>query len=167
MNNQQKKLPTLEGHTQKVSSVLTVITSPSEIQAAIEGNLTVENKRVLVCKGGSEMAETVKQVYQAFREHTDLHDHEFVLSRRLKGICHHDNWNDIVKISAHDYTQYLTHWLTFGTLLTSGEGTNLRLDAEHPALALSDKLPNFACQIWQQSRWLTPTIAGWFKWLED
>jgi hypothetical protein len=70
-------------------------------------------------------------------------------------------------MSARDYTQYLIHWLTFGTLLTSGQGTNLRLDAEHPALALSDKLPNFACQIWQQSRWMTPTIAGWFKWLED
>jgi hypothetical protein len=86
-----KGIPNMEGNTQKVSSVLTVITSPSEIQAAIEGNLTVENKRVLVCKRGSEMAETVKQVYQAFRDHTDPHGHEFVLSRRLKGICHHDN----------------------------------------------------------------------------
>jgi hypothetical protein len=32
-----KGIPNMEGHTQKVSSVLTGITSASEIQAAIEG----------------------------------------------------------------------------------------------------------------------------------
>jgi hypothetical protein len=157
----------MEAHTQKISSVLTIITDPTEISEAIAGRATVEGKRVLVCKGGNDMAETVKQVYQAFAEHKDMTREPFQLSKRLKGITHRDIFGGIAKVSASDYAGYLSRWLVFGTPLTSGEGTNLRVDAEHPALALSDKLPSFACQIWSQSRWLTPEIAGWFKWLED
>lgn len=159
----------MEATLRKISSVMTIIESEAEIKAAMNFELTVPveeggNKLLLVTKG-NEMAKTVEQVYQSFRDHRDLSGNVFVLSRRLKGICHRDAWNNITKLTNYDYTQYLSHWLMFATLIDSAEGTHMKLD--HPVLAITPKLPNFAVQIWSQSRWLTPTIAGWFKWLED
>lgn len=156
----------MEAVLQTVSSTMTVIRDPEQIKAAMNNDLYISGRRVLVTSG-NEMAKTVEFVYRAFADHKDLSGESFRLSRALKGITHRDRWGSITKVSAYDYEQYLCHWLIFATLLTSGEGSFLNLTKENPALAISTKCPRFSVQIWQQSRWLTPTIASWFKWLED
>ena len=132
----------------------------------MNNQLEIAGKGVLVTKG-NDMQKTVEYIYRAFANHKDLSGEPFLLSRRLKGICHRDNWGSITKISERDYQGYLSHWMVFAELITSGNGTHLKLSAESPSLAISQKCPRFAVQIWSQSRWLTPTIAGWFRWLED
>ena len=156
----------MEAVLQTVSSTMTLIKDPEQIKAAMNNELNISGKRVLVTSG-NEMAKTVEYVYRAFADHKDLSGESFCLSTALKGITHRDRWGSITKVSAYEYEQYLTHWLIFAKLLTSGEGTHLNLTQENPALAISNQCPRFSVQIWSQSRWLTPTIASWFKWLED
>jgi hypothetical protein len=153
---------------QTVSSTMTVVRDSTEIRAALTNELEISGKRVLVCKGHDNIAKTVEFVYRAFADHTDLSGEPFLLSRTThKGLCHRDSWGSIAKVSAYDYEQYLNHWLVFATYLTSSDGTHLHLTKENPGLAISTKPPPFSVQLWSQSRWLTPEIAGWFKWLED
>src|SRR6478672_4459171 len=94
-----------------VSSTVTVIQDPAEIQAAMNNQLYISGKKVLVTSG-NEMAKTVEFVYRAFADHKDLSGEPFLLSSKThKGICHRDSWGSITKVSAYDYEQYLAHWL--------------------------------------------------------
>lgn len=61
----------MEATLQTISSSMTVIRDPAEIQAAFEGKLTVAGKPVLVTKG-NDMAKTVAQIYRLFAGHKDL-----------------------------------------------------------------------------------------------
>jgi hypothetical protein len=168
MKAKQKEHPTMEATSLlKVSSTITVLQNKSEIEAALNNQLEVAGKRVLVCKGGNEMGKIVEHVYRSFADHRDTSGEPFLLSKTLKGLCHRDNWGSITKISEHDYIGYLSHWNIFAEYRTSLDGTQLRVTEAEPALVLLPKCPRFSVQIWSQSRWLTPTIAGWFKWLED
>jgi hypothetical protein len=156
----------MQATLQTVSSTMTVVRDPVEIQAAMNNQLEISGKRVLVTKG-NDMAKTVEFVYKAFADHRDLSGEPFLLSSKLKGLCHRDAWGSITKISAHDYQQYLTHWLVFAELRTSSDGTHLHLTNDNPALAISRICPPFSVQLWSQSRWLTAEIASWFQWLEQ
>jgi hypothetical protein len=168
MKTQHKELSIMEAKSLlTVSSTVTVVRDKSEIEAALNNQLEVSGKRILVCKGGNEMSKTVEFVYRSFADHKDLSGEPFLLSKRLKGLCHRDNWGSITKISEHDYIGYLSHWMTFTELRTSLDGTHLQATKDSPVLVILPKCPRFSVQIWSQSRWLTPTIAGWFKWLED
>jgi hypothetical protein len=167
MKTKQQEPPAMEAKSLlTVSSTITIVRDRSEIELALNNQLEIAGKRILVCKG-NDMQRTVQFVYKAFADHQDLSGEPFLLSKRLKGLCHRDNWGSITKISEHDYIGYLSHWMTFTELRTSLDGTHLKPTEDAPVLVILPKCPNFAVQIWSQSRWLTPTIAGWFKWLED
>jgi hypothetical protein len=131
-----------------VSSTITVIRDKTEIEAALNNQLEVSGKRVLVCKG-NDLATTVHFVYRSFADHKDLSGEPFLCSKRLKGLCHRDNWGSITKVSEHDYLGYLSHWNHFAALQTSLDGTHLKPSQESPVLVLLPKCPRFSVQIWR------------------
>ena len=153
----------MEATLQTVSSTMTVIRDLGEIAAALKNELTVSGKWVLVTKG-NDTAKTVEYVYRAFAEHKDLHGEHFMLSRQHKGLVHRDKWGCISKVNNYDFEKYLEHWFCFAELITSGEGTHLKISEESPALALKQKCPRFSAQIWQQRRWLHDSTLALFQW---
>ena len=146
-----------------VSSTMTVIRDPAEIQAAFEGRLTVSGKQVLVTRG-NEMGKTVAQIYRLFAGHKDLSGGDFMLSSRHKGLVHRDRWGCITKLTNYDFEKYLEHWSCFAEVITSGAGTHLQLSTEAPALVITQKCPRFSAQIWQQRRWLQDPELALFQW---
>ena len=157
----------MEGTLQTVYSTMTVIRDPAEIQAALEGKLTVSGKPVLVTRGNNDMAKTVAQIYQLFAAHKDLSGEKFMLSKKHKGLVHRDSWGCISKLSNYDFEKYLEHFCCFAELVTSGDGTHLKLSAESPALVLKTKCPRFSAQIWQQRRWLQDPELASFQWSDQ
>jgi hypothetical protein len=119
MNTKKKERPITKAKSLlKVSSTITVLQDKSEIEAALNNQLEISGKRVLVCKGGNEMARIAEHVYRSFADHNDLSGQPFLLSKTLKGICHHDNWGSITKVSEYDYIGYLSHWNIFAEYRT-------------------------------------------------
>ena len=74
-----------------ISSTMTVISDPAEIKAALNHELEVLGKRVLVTKG-NDMAKTVEHIYRGFAAHKDLSGKSFMLSSKNKGLVHRDKW---------------------------------------------------------------------------
>jgi hypothetical protein len=91
MTTKHKEHPIMEAKSLlTVSSTITDVGDKSEIEAALNNQLEVAGKRILVCKG-NDMQRTVHFVYRAFADHHDLSGEPFLLSKRLKGLCHRDN----------------------------------------------------------------------------
>jgi hypothetical protein len=151
---------------QTVSSSMTVIRDPAEIKAAFEGKLTVAGKPVLVTKG-NDMAKTVAQIYRLFASHKDLSGERFMLSVKHKGLVHRDSFGCITKITAYEFERYLEKFSCFAEILTSGEGTHLKLSEESPALVIKPKCPLFHAQIWQQRRFLQEPEMALFQWVKE
>jgi hypothetical protein len=151
---------------QTVSSTVTVILDSKEIAAAFEGTLTVDGKPVLVTKG-NDMAQTVAQVYRLFAAHKDMSGQSFMLSARHKGLVHHDNFGCISKLTNYQFESYLERFCQFAEVLTSGNGTHLKLSVEAPALVLKSKCPRFHAQIWQQRRFLQESEMSLFEWVKE
>lgn len=153
----------MEATLQTVSSTMTVIRDPAEIQAAMEGRLTAFGKPVLVTKG-NDMATTVAQIYRHFAAHKDMSGEAFMLSTKHKGLVHRDFFHCISKLTNSDYERYLEKFCVFAEVITSGTGTHLQLSEESPALVIKPKCPLFHAQIWQQRRWLQDSEAALFQW---
>jgi hypothetical protein len=156
----------MEATVQTVSSSMTVIRNPSEIRAAFEGKLTVAGKPVLVTKG-NDMAKTVAQIYRLFASHKDLSGERFMLSAKHKGLVHRDSFGCISKITAYEFERYLERFACFAEILTSGDGTHLKVSEESPALVIKAKCPLFHAQIWQQRRWLQDSELALFQWSDQ
>jgi hypothetical protein len=163
MKIKQKEHPTIEASLQTISSVMTVIRDPAEIQAAFEGRLTAYGKPVLVTKG-NDMATTVAQIYRLFAAHKDMSGERFMLSTKHKGLVHRDRFGCISKLTNYEFSKYLEHFCSFAEFITSGTGTNLQLSVESPALAIRKQCPPFHAQIWQQRRWLQDAESALFQW---
>jgi hypothetical protein len=153
----------MEATLQTISSTMTVIRHSAELKAALEGRLTVAGKPVLVTKG-NDMAKTVAQIYRLFASHTDLSGERFMLSSKHKGLVHRDSFGCITKITAYEFEKYLEKFICFAELLTSGDGTHLKLSEESPALVIKAKCPLFHAQIWQQRRFLQEPELALFQW---
>ena len=96
----------MEATLQTISSTMTVIRDPAQIQAALERRLTVAGKPVLVTRG-NDMAKTVAQIYRLFASHKDLSGESFMLSVQHKGLVHRDKWGCISKLTNYDFEKYL------------------------------------------------------------
>jgi hypothetical protein len=164
MNTKKKEPSTMEATLQTVSSVMTVIRDPAEIQAAFEGRLMAYGKPVLVSKGNNDMATTVAQIYRLFAAHKDMSGERFMLSSKHKGLVHRDRFGCISKLTNYEFSKYLENFCSFAELITSGTGTNLQLSVESPALVIRKQCPPFHAQIWQQRRWLQDSEAALFEW---
>jgi hypothetical protein len=156
----------MEATLQTISSSMTVIRDPAEIQAAFEGKLTVAGKPVLVTKG-NDMAKTVAQIYRLFTGHKDLSGEGFRLSSKHKGLVHYDNFGCISKLTNYEFEKYLEKFSCFAELLTNGDGTHLKLSEKSPALVIKPKCPLFQAQIWQQRRWPQVPEIALFDWVAE
>ena len=157
----------MEATLQTVSSTMTVIRDKTEIKAAFEGRLTINGKPVLVTRGNKNMSETVAQIYRLYAAHTDMSGHPFLLSSRHKGLVHYDNFGCISKLTNYEFERYLEKFACFAEVITSGDGTHLKLSEAEPALAIKAKCPLFHSQIWQQRRWLQEPELSLFEWVKE
>ena len=153
----------MEATLQTISSTMTVIRDSAEIKAALEGKLTVAGKPVLVTKG-NDMSKTVAQIYRLLAAHKDLSGESFRLSSKHKGLVHYDNLGCISKLTNYEFERYLEKFSCFAELLATGDGTQLKLSEESPALVIKAKCPLFHAQIWQQRRWLQEPELALFQW---
>jgi hypothetical protein len=156
----------MEANLQKVSSIMTLSRDPAEIKAALEGQLTVSGKPVLVCKG-ADTGQTVQHIFRAFAFHRDMSNETFKLSRAQKGLVHRDQFGCISKLTNYQFEKYLERFFCFAELITSGEGTHLKFSKEPPALALTTSCPRFSAALWQQRRWLLDSTLALFEWADQ
>lgn len=154
----------MEANTRKISSAMTVVENQEEITAALNGELFIEGKPVLVCGSGTDIGQTVQFIYQAFAEHTTLLGEKYKLSRQHKGLCARDQFGCISKVTAYEFEKNVERFFCCAILLTDGDGTGLKLSADHPALVITTKCPRFSAQLWQQRRWLSDSTLSLFEW---
>jgi hypothetical protein len=153
----------MTANTRTVSSVLTIIEDPLEVQAALDGNLKVEGKPVLVCRGG-DTARTVAAIYRSLAASKDWSGSAFKLSSRNKGLVHRDKFNGIGKVTAYEFEKYVERDFCLCEVLTSADGTCLHLSKNKPVLAIMKKCPRFSGVLWQQRRWLQDSELSMFQW---
>jgi hypothetical protein len=153
----------MEATLQTVSSTMTVIRDKEQIQAAMEGRLMAFGKPILVTRGNNMQA-TVTQIYKLFAVHKDMSGESFMLSSKHKGLVHRDRFGCISKLTNYEYEKYLENFCCLAEVITSGTGTNLKLNEDSPALVIKAKCPNFFAQLWQQRRWLQDAEAELFEW---
>jgi hypothetical protein len=154
----------MEATLQTVSSTMTLIRDPAEIQLAMEGRLMAFGKPVLVTKG-NEMSRTVAQIYRLYAAHKDMSGESFMISRHHKGLVHRDRFGCISKLTNYEFAKYLERFACFAEVITSGAGTHLQITEESPALVIKPKCPLFHAQIWQQRRWLQDSESALFQWV--
>jgi hypothetical protein len=99
----------MEAQIQVVASHLRLITSPEEIAAAIEGNLFVDHKKVLLIKG-IPAATTVAAIYQEFAKRKDLRNQPFQISHKRKSLMMRNQWDELKKVELSDMRKFIEHW---------------------------------------------------------
>jgi hypothetical protein len=154
----------MEADSLTVSSTMTVVRDPAQIAAALEGQLTVAGKPVLVARGNKDMAKTVAQIYRLYAAHKDMSGEFFMLSSLHKGLVHRDRFGCISKLTNYEFEKYLEKFSCLAELITDGAGTHLKLSEDSSALVLTHKCPRFHAQIWQQRRWLQDEESALFQW---
>ena len=152
----------MEANLRKISSAMTVVESQEEIRAALNGELFISGKPVLVCRG-ADTGKTVEFIYRAFSEHKS-NGEPYRLSREHKGLVHRDQFGCIAKVTAYEFEKMVERFFCCGDLLFDGNGTLLKLCKDHPALVVTGKCPRFSAQLWQQRRFLKESTLALFQW---
>lgn len=142
----------MQASIQTVASHLQLITSPEEIEAAIEGKLFVENKKVLLIKG-IPAADTVATIYREFAKRKDHRNHPFQISHKQKGLLMRDQWDELKKVELYDMRKFIEHWFV------------LAEKTEHngkPVLLIVTTLPVMSIPLFCQGRYLTRELIDLF-----
>jgi hypothetical protein len=139
-----------------VASHLNLITSPEQIDAAINGDLYVDLKRVLIIKGRPAV-EAVARIYGEFGIRKDLAGNSFRLSHRERGIMATDQWGEVSKVNIRDFKRFIQSWFTLAELTTY---------ENKPALVLIKELPTMMVPTYCQGRFVDTSMLEPFQWVD-
>lgn len=132
------------------------ITDPIEVQAGLDGLLTINGVRVLVSRGNS-VTRTVGYVYTEFARRVDRTGENFKFSRERRGIVEVDPlFKTVVKVTAARMEAYIREWFALCELVFATSGK---------VLVIVNQLPKMSVHLWMQDRFIAP-VAGMFELIE-
>jgi hypothetical protein len=128
--------------------------------------LTIGNRKLLTVKGGRS-EELVKRVFTEFSNKLDRSGKPFSMSMSQRGICHHDPYGLVVRISSYDLEHlYLNEWFCYCELVHSAPPQTFNsppsIGGQQQHLRMLDKLPPFVTALICQSRFITRELIDLF-----
>jgi hypothetical protein len=140
----------------KNSQGVVAVTDPAEIQAACDGLLTVDGRKLLLVRGG-DMYQTVGTVFIMFADQTDRTGAKFRFSRTKRGLTEIDPvFGNVVRVTPASMETYIKEWFTLGELLHTCAGK---------VIVIVDRLPKMATQLWGQGRFIA-MVAELFEFVD-
>jgi hypothetical protein len=140
----------------KNSQGVVSITDHTEVQAGLDGLLTVNGKKLLVVRGG-DMYQTVGTVFIMFANQTDRTWAKFRFSRTKRGLTEIDPvFGNVVRVTPASIETYIKEWFTLGELLHTSAGK---------VIVIVDRLPRMATQLWGQGRFIA-MVADHFEFVD-
>jgi hypothetical protein len=138
MTDEAKSIST---NKQGVSS----ISDPGEVQAACDGLITVNGKKLLVVRGG-DATDTAGRIYIMAANKADRTGSKFKFSRSKRGLTEIDPiFENVVRVTPASMENYIKEWFTLGELLSTSMGK---------VIVIVDQLPRMATTLWGQGRFL-------------
>jgi hypothetical protein len=139
-------------------------------QVKLADTLTIGSRKLLTVKGGNSQT-LVNRVFTEFSQRVDRAGKPFTMSMKLRGICHHDPYGMVVRISSHDLEHfYLNEWFCYCELVHSAPPQTafapLLTAADCQYLKILDKLPPFVNALISQSRFVTKELVDLFQVIE-
>jgi hypothetical protein len=147
----------MEARIKVITSQLTVITDAAQIASAMTGDLLLDGKPILVTRG-NDFECSVRIVYSLFAKNTYMSGRRFVLSKRLRGLCHSGAFDRLARLTNHDFEWYLSRWAVFAEEVPGPGGT--------PVLKLVESMPRLVVPLLNSARFLKPDLQTWFEWKE-
>jgi hypothetical protein len=121
------------------------ITDSAEVQAAVDGLLTVGGKKLLVTRGG-DANNTAGRAFTMFANKTDRTGAKFKFSRSKRGLTEIDPvFKNVVRVTPASMEKYIKEWFVLGELLSTSAGK---------VIVIVDRLPRMATQLWGQGRFM-------------
>jgi hypothetical protein len=134
-----------------------VISDKEEVQAGLDGHLTLDQQKILCVRGGSTPA-LIGQIYSEFARHLDHDGKPFYFSRKFRGMVHSDPlWKSIKKVDGQALAAYLLEWFVPVTKITNNDGD---------ALVIVNELPVFFTALVLQSRNINQQISQLLDWID-
>ena len=129
----------------KNSQGVVSISDPTEVQAACDGLLTINGRKLLVARGG-DASETAGRVFIMFANQVDRSGKKFRFSRTRRGLVEVDPvFKNVVRVTPASMESYIKEWFVLGELLSTSAGK---------VIVITDKLPRMATQLWGQGRFI-------------
>lgn len=132
------------------------ITDPAEVQAGLDGLLTVNGKKLLVVRGG-DASDTAGRVFIMAANQTDRTGAKFNFSRSKRGLTEVDPiFGNRIRVTQASLEGYIKDWFTLGELLHTSTGK---------VIVIVDRLPRMATQLWGQGRFIAQ-VADHFEFID-